>query len=89
VKEPSLSDASLPALLPMKNLTTLKIGEARFTLQALRQLKNLPSLKNLTLYETDLSDAEVETLKTELPDVKIDFQPLTESQRQKLEVYLK
>ena len=73
----------------MRNLERLKIGEARLTLAALRQLKDLPKLKELTIYETDISDAEIASLRTELPKVTITFEPLTPEQRKKLEMYLK
>jgi hypothetical protein len=88
-KAPSLSDASLPTLASIKSLESLKIGEAHFTLAALRGLKALPKLKQLALYETDFPPADVETLRTELPGVKLDFQPLTDEQRKKFETYLK
>jgi hypothetical protein len=86
---PSLSDASLPTLVTIKSLESLKIGEAHFTLAALRGLKALPKLTQLSLYETDLPATDAETLKAELPGVKIDFQPLTDEQRKKFESYLK
>ncbi len=89
VKAPSLSDVSLPTLAGMKTLENLKIGEAHFTLEALRALKSLPKLKKLELFETDLPAADVETLRTELKGVTIDWQPLTEEQRKKFDMYLK
>jgi hypothetical protein len=88
-KAPSLSDASIPTLTTIASLESLKIGEARFTLAALRGLKALPKLKLLTLHETDLPAADVEALQAELPGVKIVHQPLTDEQRKKLEMYLK
>jgi hypothetical protein len=88
-KAPSLSDASLPTLITIKTLESLKIGEAHFTLAALRGLKALPKLQTLTLYETDLPAADVETLRAELPGVKIDYAPLTDEQRKKFDMYLK
>lgn len=85
----SLSDASLPTLAGMKTLETLKIGEAHFTVEALQALKGLPKLKTLSLYETDLTEPEVDKVRAALPGVKIDWQPLTEEQRKKFEMYLK
>ncbi len=88
-KAPSLSDASLPTLAIIKTLESLKIGEAQFTLEALRALKALPKLKQLAIYESNIAATDVEKLRAEMPGVKIDFQPLTDEQRKKLESYLK
>jgi hypothetical protein len=88
-KAPSLGDASLPTLAGIKTLETLKIGEARFTLPALKGLKALPKLKKLIIYETDIAAADIDALKAELKDVQVEFQPLTDEQRKKLDVYLK
>lgn len=88
-KAPSLSEASIPTLLTMKNLESLNIGEARFTLAGLSRLKELPKLKMLTLWVTDFPQSEVEKLQAVLPGVKIEYQPMTEEQRKKFEQYLK
>jgi len=89
IKEASLSDASLPTFAKMQSLEALKIGEARLTLAGLRSLKALPKLRQLTIYETDIAPADVDTLRAEWPGVKIDFEPLTDEQRKKLDMYLK
>ncbi|MCA9071988.1 MAG: hypothetical protein KDA84_23835, partial [Planctomycetaceae bacterium] len=86
---PSLSDASLPVLAKISTLETLEIGEARFTLDPLRQLKALPHLKRLKIDRTDLTEDEVKRLQSDLPSVKVEFEPLTPEQRTKLEAYLK
>jgi hypothetical protein len=88
-KAPSLSEASLATFVKIKTLGSLKLSEARLTAGALRTLKVLPKLKQLGIAESDIPAADVEKLRTELPGVKIDFQPLTDEQRKKLETYLK
>lgn len=88
-KAPSLSDASLATFAKIRTLESLKISEGRFTSDALRTLKALPKLKQLGIAESDIAAADVEKLRAELPGVKIDFQPLTDEQRKKLEMYLK
>ena len=85
----SLSDGSISTLATIKTLESLKIGEAHFTLDALRGLKSLPKLKRLGLYETDIPAADVEKLRAELTGVQIEFVPLTEEQKKKFEAYLK
>src|SRR5207244_4137261 len=86
---PSLSDASLATLVKIKTLTSLKLGEAHFTPEALVALASLPQLTQLTFFETDLSAADIEKVRASLPKLKIEWQPLTEEQRKKFEQYLK
>ena len=88
-KAPSLSDASIPTLAKMKSLETLRIGEARFTIEALGGLKTLPKLKLLNLYESELVATDIDKLREALPGVKIDWQIATDEQRKKNEMYLK
>ncbi len=88
-RKPSLTDRSLAVLAGMKTLQSLKLGEAHFTVEALGKLKDLPDLKTLSFFETDLSNADVAALRGLLTDVKIDSEPLTEEQRKKFEMYLK
>lgn len=88
-KAPSLSDASIPTLTSIKSLEVLRIGEAHFTPAALKALKSLPKLKQLQLYETDLTEADVEKVRQELAGVKVEWEPLTEAQRKKFDQYLK
>lgn len=87
-KAPSLSDASLPTIATMKSLESLNLGEARFSLAALRELKKLPHLKQLTLPKADIPPADVEKLRAGLPAVKIEWQPLTDEDRKFLRMYL-
>jgi hypothetical protein len=88
-KAVSLSDASLPKFAKIKTLETLAIGEAHFTVAGLAVLKDLPALKKLELYQTDLPEADVPLVREKLPNVTVDFKPLTEQQRKGLEAYLK
>ncbi len=88
-KAPSLSDASLPTLAKIKSLENLKIGEARFTADAILALKSLPNLKQLTIYGAFISDEDVAKVRKEMAGVKVVLEPLTEDQRKKLEMYLK
>lgn len=85
----SLSDASLPTLAKILTLESLEIGEAAFTLEALGQLKALPNLKRLKIYNTSFTEADIEKLRQQLPDVEIVYEPQTEDQRKKLESYLR
>lgn len=85
----SLDDSSLATFAAMKSLESLTLFESRFTLGALRQLKALPNLKRLTLQGSDVAPADVEALRTDMPGVGIDWKPLTDEERSKLEAMLK
>jgi hypothetical protein len=65
------SDESLAVLAEMKPLESLQLDEARFSLEALRKLKRLPALKKLTLGGVDISEADVEQLRKDLPGVDV------------------
>jgi len=85
----SLSDESLPIFATMTKLQSLNLGEAALSLDALRKLKALPSLKTLTLHDMELSEGDLEQLKKDLPTVKVTFEPMTsDKQRETLRKYL-
>jgi hypothetical protein len=86
---PCLTDRSLSVLAKMATLESLEIGEARFTLAALKQLKSLPRLKRLKIDRTELTVSDIEQLRAELSGVDVKFEPLTDEQRKKLESYLR
>ena len=87
IKAPSLSDSSISHLLRIQSLERLKIGEAYFSVERLKALAGLANLKKLSLHETPLSDTELESLRSALPGVEVEFTPLTEEQRRKLQMY--
>jgi hypothetical protein len=67
----TLADDTLEVLAELKSLETLQLEEARLKVESLAQLKRLPELKKLTLEGIDLSEADVERLRGELPKVEI------------------
>jgi hypothetical protein len=85
---PSLTEATIPVLTTMKNLETLTLTEAHFTAGGLGQLKALPHLKKLTISSSDITSAEIEQLRKELPNVTIDYKPMTDEQKTKFEKFL-
>lgn len=78
---PSFDESTIPLLAQMKSLERLELTEARLSVKALLPLKQLPNLKQLSIQTTDISTADVETLRSELPGTKIDFKPLTDEER--------
>jgi hypothetical protein len=85
----ALSDASLKTLATIQSLKTLEIGEARFSLEGLRALKALPALEKLKIEKAQIKEPDIAILQSEMPQVKVEFVPLTEVDRAKLESYLK
>lgn len=65
------SNETLAILAELKSLESLRLEEARLSLQALQQLKQLPALKTLQLEGIDMAEADVETLKKDLPGAKV------------------
>jgi hypothetical protein len=70
-------------------LKVLEIGEARFSLKGLSQLKALPDLTRLKIDRSEVAAEEIDKLKTVLPKVEVQFEPITEEQRERLKSYLR
>ena len=67
------TDATIAILAEFKSLESLQLDEARLTFAALQQLKQLPALKKLTLGGIEIAKEEIERLKKELPQVRIEW----------------
>jgi hypothetical protein len=85
----SLDDATLDLLSKITTLESLSLDETKLSLDALLKLKALPNLKKLELRRIDLPAEDVEKLKSALASCKVDFKPLTDEERKKLEGYLR
>ncbi len=81
----ALDDSSMATLAKITSLESLSLMETRLTLPALQQLKALPNLKSLRFTSVDVSPADIEKLRAELPGVKIDYKPLTDEERARLD----
>lgn len=85
----SIDDSTLATLAKLKSLESLSLDEVRLTHAGLVQLKALPNLKKLTLQRADIPEADIAKLRADLPQVTIEWKPLTEDERKKLEGMLK
>lgn len=85
----SIDDTTLAALAKMKSLESLALDEVRLTHAGLVQLKALPNLKKLALQHADIPEADIAKLRADLPGVTIEWKPLTDEERKKLEGMLK
>jgi hypothetical protein len=65
------TDATVAVVAELKSLESLQLGEARLTLGALTQLKQLTDLKKLTLDGIDMPEADVVRLQKELTKVDV------------------
>jgi hypothetical protein len=85
----SLDDATLGVFSRLTTLESLTLDEARLSLDALLKLKSLPRLRKLELLRIDIAAEDVARLKSALPEVQVEWKPLTDEERTKLEAYLK
>jgi len=79
------TDETIAIVAELKALEALQLGEARLTFNALRQLKQLPALKKLTLEGIDMPKADVERLRSELAMVKIDWTEPNEAYKKRIQ----
>ena len=68
----------------MKSLESLQLDEARLTFAALKQLKQLPALKKLKLGGIDIPKEEIDRLRQELPQVKIEWTEPNEAYQRRI-----
>ncbi|MHC4880928.1 MAG: hypothetical protein ACYTGL_31135, partial [Planctomycetota bacterium] len=60
------------------------LQEARLTLAGLKRLQTLPNLRELKLQWIDIPAADVDQLRDLLPNVELNWQPMTAEQRESL-----
>lgn len=84
----SLTEATLDVLVELKSLESLQLSQARYTADALARLRELPNLKRLTLNQIDRPADDVAKLKAALPNVAIDWKPLSDEDRATLDKFL-
>ncbi|HVV99749.1 MAG TPA: prolyl oligopeptidase family serine peptidase, partial [Planctomycetaceae bacterium] len=85
----SLDDSTFEVLAKLETLESLTLDEARLSLAALQRLKDLPRLKRLELRRIDIPEADIDTLRASLPKIEIDWKPLADEDRTKLDAFLK
>lgn len=83
-RPPSLSDATLVEIARMRSLEVVDLQEARLSYEGLVKLKSLPYLKTIKLKWVDVEKEDIEKLRKEMPDVVIDWEPLTEDDEARL-----
>ncbi|QDU94566.1 leucine-rich repeat domain-containing protein [Lignipirellula cremea] len=86
---PTLDGAALKTIARIQPLETLSLMEARLSYDDLAVLKSLPNLKLLSVKSVDTPAADVERLRELLPNVRIDWEPLSEADAELLTKKLK
>jgi hypothetical protein len=61
----------------------------RLTFPVIEQLAVLPNLKKLKLEGVDITADDVEKLRAKMPGVSIDWKPMSEEERKRLQEFLK
>lgn len=80
----SVSDDTLAIVSSIPTIQFLQLSEARLSLTALSQLKNLPKLSQLTLDGIQISEEDLKKLEAELPKVKIKYTAPTEAYQRRI-----
>ena len=81
----SLTDKTIDIIAELKSLDTLTLGEQKFSAEALAKLQNLPSLKKLELTQVDVPAATIGQVRKALPKVQVDWKPVSDEERAKLD----
>ena len=81
----TLSDEAVGALAECKSLESLALQEARLTLQALSQLKQLAHLKKLTLDGIDIPESDLAQLRALLPQTDVKWTAPNEAAKRRID----
>lgn len=80
----SFDESTMEVIAQIKTLESLELTEARLSAKIIPQLKSLPKLTKLKIETVDISEADVEAIKAALPNCKVDFKPMTDSENESL-----
>jgi hypothetical protein len=69
IDSPKVTDAGLVHLRKLQHLVRVNSTDAPFTEQGVRELTKLPSIKNLALWGTKISEKDAAKLQKEFPDI--------------------
>ncbi len=78
----SFDESTMETLGQIKTLEALELTEARLSAKIIPHLKALPKLTKLKIQTVDIPAADVEAIKAALPNVKVDFEPMSEADKE-------
>lgn len=88
-RQPCLNDATVATLAQLKSLETLDLMEMQLSFPVIEQLAVLPNLKKLKLEGVEITAEDIEKLRAKMPGVSIDWKPMTDEERKRLQEFLK
>lgn len=80
----SFDASTMTTLAQIKTLESLELTEARLSAKIIPHLKALPKLTKLKIETVDISAADVEAIQAALPNCKVDFKPMSETDKEAL-----
>lgn len=78
----SFDESTLATLAQIKTLESLDLTEARLSAKIIPHLQALPKLTKLKIQTVDIPAADVEAIKAALPSANVDFEPLSEGDKE-------
>ena len=78
----SFDESTMTVIAQIKTLESLELTEARLSAKIIPQLKSLPKLAKLKIQTVDISAADVEAIKAALPECKVDFEPMSDADKE-------
>lgn len=80
----SFDESTMKVIAQIKTLESLELTEARLSAKIIPQLTGLPKLTKLKIETVDISEADVEAIKSALPNCKVEFKPMSEVEKEAL-----
>lgn len=80
----SFDESTMEVLALLKALESLELTEARLNAKIIPQLQALPKLTKLKIETVDIPEADVEAIRAALPNCKVDFKPMSDSEKESL-----
>lgn len=80
----SFDESTLEIIAKITTLESLELTEARLTAKILPQLQCLPRLTRLKFEIVDIPTADVDAIRSALPGCKVEFNPMSDAQKEAL-----
>ncbi len=80
----SFDESTMATVAQIKTLESLELTEARLSAKIIPHLKALPKLTKLKIETVDISAADVEAIQVALPNCKLEFKPMSETEKEAL-----
>jgi len=78
----SFDESTMAVIAQIKTLESLELTEARLSAKIIPQLQALPKLAKLKIETVDITTADVEAIKAALPNCKVEWKPMSDSEKE-------